>query len=63
MTETPSRGGGGVAGEGANQGTLALLEAGRGSEQTLPESPGGLTLLTVLKPPGPPLRPPRWTAV
>lgn len=32
MTETPSRG----RGEGANQGTLARLEAGRASEQTLP---------------------------
>lgn len=38
MTETPSRGWGvgRGRGEGANQGTLARLEAGRASEQTLP---------------------------
>lgn len=45
MRETPSQ-----AAEGATWWTLALLEAGRGSEQTLPEPPGELTLLTAVKP-------------
>ena len=39
-----------TGGGGCNLGSLALLEAGRGSEQTLPEPPGELTLLTVVKP-------------